>query len=186
MSFFSSFLSRKSNSKLESALSDHKAFFKKMSDENKQKFDKSWGVLIEDFQKQYCQILSKFSAKQRWNFAFGLLNEFNTNLSFDLLKDTIPDIPDIPAIHNRTLDLDIIEIMLEDIEIAKYEYGFTISELGEFSELLAKNIELSLVQSADVIKHVLEIGLTNYSSTLDELEEFLTCIDKAIKEINVE
>ncbi|MGO1283026.1 MAG: hypothetical protein ACTHUJ_08865, partial [Psychrobacter sp.] len=93
--------------------------------------------------------------------------------------------PDIPRIHDSTLDSDIIEIMLEDIEIAKYEYGFTINELGEFADLLAKNSELSLEQSSDVLKHVLEIELSNYSSSLDEFKRFLTYLDRVFEKINL-
>ena len=182
MNFFSSFLSEKNDTKLENALSDHKAFSKKMSDENKQKFKKSWNIFLEDFQTQYLRKLLKLSAKQRWYFAFSLLNDFNLIFPFDLLKDIVSD---IPGIHDSTLDSDIIKIMLEDIEIARYEYGFTISELGELADLLAKNAELSLEQSSDVLKHVLEIELSNYSSSLDEFKRFLTYLDRVFEKINL-
>ena len=179
MSLFSKIFNRKSSNDIENFLSDHKAFSNNMSDENKQKLDKSRNLLLQKFQEQYFQRLSELSTKQRWDFAFALLNDFNIKLPFDLLKDIIPD---IPAIHNNGLDSDMIEIMLDDIENAKHEYGFTISELGEFSELLAKNSELSLSQSYDVINHVWEIAFSNYSQ--DEFENFLTCLDTAIAKVN--
>ncbi len=181
MSFFSKIFKRKSSNDIENALSDHKVFSNKMSDENKQKFDRSNELSLQSLQEQYFQHLAELSTTQRWDFAFTILNDLNTKLPFDLLKDIIPD---IPAIHNNTLDSDIIEIMLDDIEIAKHEYGFTISELGAFSELLAKNPELSLSQSYDVINHVWEIAFSNFSHSQDELEDFLTCLDTAIAKVN--
>ena len=182
MSFISQFFVRKNGSNIDNALSDHKLFSSNMSDKNKQNFDKSWNTVLQDFQNKYIQDLSKLSAKQRWDFAYILLSNFNEGLPFDLLEDIIPD---IPLIHTRTLDSDIIEIMLEDIEIAKYEYGFTISELGRFSELLAKNSELSLKQTFAVIGHALEVGLSNYSYSSDEFIEFLACLDIALEKINI-
>ena len=181
MSLFSKIFNRTSSNDIENALSDHKAFSNNMSNENKQEIDRSRSLLLQDFQEQYSQRLSELSTKQRWDFAFTLLNDFNTKLPFDLLKDIIPD---IPAMHNNTLESDIIEIMLDVIEIAKHEYSFTISQLGEFSGLLAKNSELSLSQSYDVINHVWEIGLSNYSHSQEEFEHFLTCLDTAIVQAN--
>ncbi|MFP3456137.1 hypothetical protein R0J89_07710 [Psychrobacter sp. SIMBA_152] len=177
MSFFTKIFNRKCNKKIENTLSEYKVSSNEINDKRKQKLDR-----LQKVQEQYFQRLSELSTKQRWDFAFTLLNDFNTHLPFDLLKDIIPD---IPRIHDSTLDSDIIEIMLEDIEIAKYEYGFTINELGEFADLLAKNSELSLEQSSDVLKHVLEIELSNYSSSLDEFKRFLTYLDSLFEKINL-
>ncbi|WP_201594362.1 hypothetical protein [Psychrobacter vallis] len=131
---------------------------------------------MQKLQAQYAQYLSDLSAKQRWNFAFALLNDLNTNLPFDLLKDVIPN---LPAIHTHSLDTDIIAIIFDDIKAAKDEYGFTISELAAFSEMLAKHTELSIGQSFDAINHVLEIGLSNYSQSVHEFDVFLTRFDIA-------
>ena len=147
-----------------------------MSSENKQKLNRSWNLVLQKLQAQYAQYLSGLSAKQRWNFAFALLNDLNTDLPFDLLKDIVPN---LPAIHTHALDTDIIAIIFDDIEAAKDDYGFTISELGTLAEMLAKHAQLSLEQSFNAINHVLEIGLSNYAQSVDEFDVFLTRFDIA-------
>lgn len=176
MNLFSKIFSRENSIEIENALLDHKAFSNNMSSENKQKLNRSWNLVLQKLYTQHAQYLSELSAKQRWNFAFALLNDLNTNLPFDLLKDVIPN---LPAIHTHSLDTDIIAIIFDDIEAAKDDYGFTISELGAFSEMLAKHAELSIGQSFDAINHVLEIGLSNYSQSINEFDVFLTRFDIA-------
>ena len=181
MSFFSELFHRKNSHEIKNALLDHKAFFENMSNENKQKFNRSWNIVLQNLQAQYTQYLSELSAKQRWNFAFTLLSDLNNDLPFDSLKDAVPN---LPAIHAHALDSDIVTIIFDDIETAKDDYGFTISELGALTEMLAKHAELSVAQSFDVINHVLEVGLSNYSQSIDEFEVFLTRFDSAIKTAN--
>ncbi len=127
---------------------------------------------------QYAQYLSGLSAKQRWNFAFALLNDLNTNLPFDLLKDVIPN---LPAIHTHSLDTDIIAIIFDDIEAAKDDYGFTISELAAFSEMLAKHTEFlldSLSMRSTMYWKLDYLTIHNGCMTIDV---FLTCFDIATK-----
>ncbi|MGO1283175.1 MAG: hypothetical protein ACTHUJ_09640, partial [Psychrobacter sp.] len=73
MNFFTKIFNRKCNKKIENILSEHKASSNEINDKRKQKLDR-----LQKVQEQYFQRLSELSTKQRWDFAFTLLNDFNT------------------------------------------------------------------------------------------------------------
>ncbi|MFP3398474.1 hypothetical protein SB749_19320, partial [Brevibacterium sp. SIMBA_078] len=72
MSFFTKIFNRKCNKKIENTLSEYKVSSNEINDKRKQKLDR-----LQKVQEQYFQRLSELSTKQRWDFAFTLLNDFN-------------------------------------------------------------------------------------------------------------
>lgn len=107
--------------------------------------------------------------------------KLNKRFPFDLLENVIPD---IVCIHNDTFDDELIAVLKNDILQAKYEYGFTISEMGEFAELLANNQCLTFEQSLQVIEHIIKVGNYNHADSIESWEEYLNYLNITFDKIN--
>ena len=118
---------------------------------------------------------------ERWEWAFSILLKLNKRFPFDLLENVIPD---IVCIHNDTFDDELIAVLKNDILQAKYEYGFTISEMGEFAELLANNQCLTFEQSLQVIEHIIKVGNYNHADSIESWEEYLNYLNITFDKIN--
>lgn len=153
---------------------------KNFDPEKQKQLDGLKAHIITHFQSFYQNELSVLTDKQRWKFAFLLLSKANEFLPFEILDETIPQ---IPLIFTGELESDYIELLIEEFQIAKYEYGFTINEMGEFAELLALHNQLSLAHSLEVIRFVVNIGLYNYAESLDDFLDWEKYIRLTFNEV---
>lgn len=135
---------------------------------DKENFKKDWTVFVNQCVNDLNNELAHFSDKNRWDFAFFMLCELNETFPFEVLQDKIAQ---IPLIHQNMLNQEQIDVIMECIETAKYEYGFTINDMGEFAEILAVNNSLNLEKFNLVLKLILQIG--DYNLTADEFQEYI-------------
>lgn len=148
------------------------------SADRQKELDILWLAIIEQQQNSYLNQLSNLTPKQRWDFGFEILSQANEILPFDLLENNIPD---IPSIHSNALDTEYVNLLLNEFQTAKYEYGFTLNEMGEFAELLALNAELTVEQALNVVKFAVNIGRYNFFKSCDDFYQWQNYIDKVIK-----
>ncbi|WP_019673939.1 hypothetical protein [Psychrobacter lutiphocae] len=143
--------------------------------------ENTWQLAVNNFRNQ-CQFkMQSLKPYERWNWAFSILLKLNKIYPFELLERVIPD---IVYIHNDDFNDELTAVLKDDILQAKYEYGFTISEMGEFAELLANNEYLTFDQSLQVIEHIVNIGNYNYSNSIESWEEYFKDLNIAFDNIH--
>lgn len=143
--------------------------------------ENTWQVFVDDYRNQCHSKMLSLESYERWEWAFSILLKLNNRFPFDLLENVIPD---IVCIHNDTFDDELIAVLKNDILQAKYEYGFTISEMGEFAELLANNQCLTFEQSLQVIEHIIKVGNYNHADSIESWEEYLNYLNITFDKIN--
>lgn len=148
---------------------------------NSKPHENSWQLIVDDF-RNHCNLeLEALEPYKRWEWAFSILIRLNKRFPFSLLENVIPD---IVCIHNDTFDDELISVLKNDILQAKYEYGLTISEMGEFAEILANNQCLTFEQALLVIEHIIKIYNYNLAYSIESWEEYLNYLNITFDKIN--
>lgn len=131
-------------------------------------FKQDWANFTNECINDLNAQLTHFSDKNRWDFAFFMLRELDETWSFEILQNIVAQ---IPLIHQNALNQKQIDVIMEHIQIAKYEYGFTINDMGELAELLAINKTLNIEQFNLALKLILQIA--NHNLNADEFQEYV-------------
>lgn len=131
-------------------------------------FKQDWENFVSQCVNDLDNQLTHFSDKNRWDFAFFMLRELDETWSFEILQNIVAQ---IPLIHQNALNQKQIDLIIEHIQIAKYEYGFTLNDMGELAELLVINKSLNMEQFNLALNLILQIG--NHNLNADEFQEFI-------------
>lgn len=131
-------------------------------------FKQDWANFTNECVNDVNNKLTHFSDKNRWDFAFFMLCELDKTWSFGILQNIVAQ---IPLIHQNVLGQERINVIMEHIQIAKYEYGFTLNDMGKLAELLAINKTLKIEQFNLALNLILQIG--NHNLNADEFQEFI-------------
>lgn len=131
-------------------------------------FKQDWENFVSQCVNDLDNQLTHFSDKNRWDFAFFMLRELDETWSFEILQNIVAQ---IPLIHQNALNQKQIDVIMEHIQIAKDEYGFTLNDIGELAEILAINKSLNAEQFNLALNLILQIG--NHNLNADGFQEFI-------------